>query len=1254
MLLCLLLLSRAAFAGNLRVMKTGIGEGSFTVSSTGITDCNTVCSGTFTNGTPIILTASAPAGSTFLRWEGSVNSTTNPVTVTLTGDHRVRAVFGLLNPMGNPIPIIRDFSPLGLRAYFNANPYVNTPARFIAALPPAFRRNWILMTRSESLQTGTAFSPRLLLPDSTGKFVFTIGLTAHKSYPGSHPLAVEYMQWDPAEKNFRFHEVILGDIPAMETHTDLVTFPARNRAAIDFIKIDDSKCSRCHSTRNVLNETGSIGTTGDPIGLVQAKSKPNWDTYDSWAGMLAFNRDRIYQGSVEAAAFRYLFNPWNWEAMPVIREAMELLELQPPGIGINDSIKRVIGGPNDGRIIFRFDPLAERPVTREIFVGGLATVTTNYNFDGVAGSGGTTTVQRGGNYVTLRHSDIPTLNDEGRGVHLFDILGGINSVEPGGNFNAQRVADEVVRHRYITGSHAFDVRPIALAISRDLLRLDSMPARVVDNVAGVDINARADFFDPRNGAAPGRNIVQVYIDTRRRAFSLPRRKADLQRYNLSRWDDPYIYKPTPANGIFREYAGATSIPSGLNRMDSVRAEVFRRPNDRLNPDRTPMGGIYVDREDESPNIQRMALFRYFLEPLGVSVDRWSLGVRGRSRTYTFADVFNRYLTVFNRVWADSLTARPVFDPVLGRNLNPLDDADLIRAVNVTFNALPPPADIPTFVDVQRIFNKACIECHGGLEYPPYSNYNSGQRGFMNLSENDTVGGNRLQWSHNRAATYATAILTLVERSSEAYDATGMMPFGGPAISQTDIETIRRWIGGGSVLSTGDPHLVTVDGVAYDFQAAGEYVLLRGDFFELQARQRALATNGPLGPNPHTGLTTCVSVNTGVAMRIGNRRISYLPRLGRETDASGLELRLDGNLVMLPGTGLPFAPGSRIVPGGSPNAIRIETVGGTIISINASFWDYYQTWIMDIHVNRARAKMGLMGTIAAGSWLPSLPDGSSVGPMPADLGARFKILYGVFAKSWLVNDSTTLFDYAPGQSTTNYRLPNWPGGNSPQNCYIPAEPGEPQPPKGLTREEAEKLCAEVGDQRLREFCIQDLMVTGAQEFADNYRATDVIVRNHAPVPPKLTFPANDAKGLSLPIDFQWTAAVDADSDAITYRHLVWPTHEGPDTNLATPVGGKGGDGLRCGLIALLIGLAVWLLLWLLFRKKLSRVALALLFLLVLLVALLAYFLCGRAKGGSGLQQTVETLQGGQAYYWKVLVEDGKGGVTESETYRFEVR
>jgi len=129
------------------------------------------------------------------------------------------------------------------------------------------------------------------------------------------------------------HEIVVGEdkimpatprTPAVVGILEQNGFPPRPRG----ISVDDAKCSKCHSTRNVLNLDRFVsppipgstpGTDGVPPGTVKVKNKPNWDTYDSWGGMLPFNRDRIYKGSVEAAAFRKLFNLWTWQDNDTVR-----------------------------------------------------------------------------------------------------------------------------------------------------------------------------------------------------------------------------------------------------------------------------------------------------------------------------------------------------------------------------------------------------------------------------------------------------------------------------------------------------------------------------------------------------------------------------------------------------------------------------------------------------------------------------------------------------------------------------------------------------------------------------------------------------------------------------------------------------------------------------------------------------------------------------------------------------------------------
>ena len=86
---------------------------------------------------------------------------------------------------------------------------------------------------------------------------------------------------------------------------------------------------------------------------------------------------------------------------------------------------------------------------------------------------------------------------------------------------------------------------------------------------------------------------------------------------------------------------------------------------------------------------------------------------------------------------------------------PFTDAQLIDAVNRSLSVLPGSMEVPSFINVQRIFNKACIECHGGLNYPPYVDYGT----LLNLSEdkNPPLGKRRLDRSHDLASLLGSEI-----------------------------------------------------------------------------------------------------------------------------------------------------------------------------------------------------------------------------------------------------------------------------------------------------------------------------------------------------------------------------------------------------------------------------------------------------------------------------------------------------------------
>jgi hypothetical protein len=459
-------------------------------------------------------------------------------------------------------------------------------------------------------------------------------------------------------------------------------------------------------------------------------------------------------------------------------------------------------------------------------------------------------------------------------------------------------------------------------------------------------------------------------------------------------------------------------------------------------------------------------------------------------------------------------------------------------------------------------------------------------------------------------------------------------------------------------TVGDPHITTVDGVHYDFQAAGEFVLLQDEGMEIQARQTAVQTERALGPNSYTGLTSCVSINTAAAVRVGRERITYQPNFNSEISAQGMQLRINGKVTEIDAAGVPLANGGRIIPSTTPGGIQIEAPGGSTVIITPGWWEYYQLWYLNIDTRHMRATQGVMGAIAPGSWLPALPDGSSLGPRPADLGQRYGALYDQFGNAWRVADGTSLFDYAPGTSTATFTNESWPNGESPESCLFPLETpgvlGKP-PLEALPQEEAQQVCQDIRDEERRSNCVQDVMVTGEPGFAATYLASQQIASNAAPAIPTLVSPVDNAI-LGKSVRFTWNRVGDADDDPVTYRHCVWSAAEGPNNNNCEVVETGSGGGGRGILYALLTGLIGLLLLGLMLARGLHKrpVLLVLVAFVVLAAIVLAYRFGDTASDPTNVTATVSGLESGQIYYWKVIADDGRGGSVESLTQMFQVR
>jgi Ca2+-binding RTX toxin-like protein len=261
---------------------------------------------------------------------------------------------------------------------------------------------------------------------------------------------------------------------------------------------------------------------------------------------------------------------------------------------------------------------------------------------------------------------------------------------------------------------------------------------------------------------------------------------------------------------------------------------------------------------------------------------------------------------------------------------------------------------------------------------------------------------------------------------------------------------------------GDVHLYTFDGKPYDFQAVGEFILVKSltDDFQVQTRQKPWYSGAQ------------VSVNTAFATTIDGYNVVYDSEL-----AVGQELKINGVTYNLASGQSVFLNSSKIQRSGRKYTFTYAGLDGDISTTDdndvviASDYGSY----ININVNPADDRAGsLQGLLGNGDGVSTndfaLRDGTGLGPNPS-----VQTIHTTYANSWRITQQESLFG-----TQTLFRTRTFADQSFPAN-YVSLETLAQQNPQGVANAFAKAREFGIAEGAFLNGAVFDFVVTGDELF-----------------------------------------------------------------------------------------------------------------------------------------------------------------------------